>query len=143
MPMFSYIHSVSVAVADQEAALQFYTKTLEWEVAMDQPMGPDMRWLTVVPPGAKTTGGLSRFDELVASGVIRTPLESGDPTEGWPDIRLPAGAAAISRPAFRVVRGCMSPVTISSGDAGSPVRDTTAATGRTMRRRSTPVDRSS
>jgi prevent-host-death family protein len=48
----------------------------------------------LVPPGAKTRGGLSRFDELVASGVIRTPLESGDPTEGWPDIRLPAGAAA-------------------------------------------------
>ena len=35
-----------------------------------------------------------RFDELVASGVIRPPLEAGDPTEGWPDIRLPAGTAA-------------------------------------------------
>jgi prevent-host-death family protein len=48
----------------------------------------------LVPPGAKTRGGPSRFDELVASGVIRPPLEAGDPTEGWPDIRLPAGAAA-------------------------------------------------
>ncbi len=48
----------------------------------------------LVPPGAKTSGTPSRFDELVDSGVIRPPLEGGDPTEGWPDIRLPAGTAA-------------------------------------------------
>lgn len=48
----------------------------------------------LVPPGSKTRGTPSRFDELVASGVIRPPLEAGDPTEGWPDIRLPAGTAA-------------------------------------------------
>jgi prevent-host-death family protein len=48
----------------------------------------------LVPPSAKTKGTPSRFDELVASGVIRPPVEVGDPTEGWPDIRLPAGAAA-------------------------------------------------
>ncbi|MGE3405025.1 MAG: type II toxin-antitoxin system Phd/YefM family antitoxin [Vicinamibacterales bacterium] len=49
----------------------------------------------LVPPG--TTGkrrGPSRFDELVAGGAIRPPLESGDPTEGWPNIRLPRGTAA-------------------------------------------------
>lgn len=48
----------------------------------------------LVPPGAKTEGAPSRFDELVASGVIRPPLEAGDPTEGWPHIRLPPGTAA-------------------------------------------------
>ena len=48
----------------------------------------------LVPPGVKAKGTPSRFDELVASGVIRPPLEAGDPTEGWPDIRLPAGTAA-------------------------------------------------
>jgi antitoxin (DNA-binding transcriptional repressor) of toxin-antitoxin stability system len=47
----------------------------------------------LVPPGAKAPG-TSRFDELVASGVIRPPLEVGDPTEDWPDIALPAGTAA-------------------------------------------------
>jgi antitoxin (DNA-binding transcriptional repressor) of toxin-antitoxin stability system len=47
----------------------------------------------LVPPGTKTEGAPSRFDELVASGVIRPPLEDGDPTAGWPDIRLPAGTA--------------------------------------------------
>jgi prevent-host-death family protein len=48
----------------------------------------------LVPRGAQTTNAPSRFDELVVSGVIRPPLEAGDPTEGWPDIRLPAGTAA-------------------------------------------------
>ena len=48
----------------------------------------------LVPPGATAKGTPSRFDELIASSVIRPPLEAGDPTEGWPDIRLPAGTAA-------------------------------------------------
>ena len=48
----------------------------------------------LVPPGAATTNRQSRFDELVAAGVIRAPLETGDPTQGWPDIQLPAGTAA-------------------------------------------------
>jgi prevent-host-death family protein len=48
----------------------------------------------LVPPGTGTTGAPNRFDELVASGVIRPPVEAGDPTEDWPDIALPAGTAA-------------------------------------------------
>jgi antitoxin (DNA-binding transcriptional repressor) of toxin-antitoxin stability system len=48
----------------------------------------------LVPPGAKTQGGPSRFDELITSGVIRPPHEAGDPTEDWPDLRLPPGTAA-------------------------------------------------
>lgn len=34
-----------------------------------------------------------RFDELVATGVIRPPQEPGDPFEDWPDIHLPRGTA--------------------------------------------------
>jgi prevent-host-death family protein len=48
----------------------------------------------LVPPGARTKGTPSRFDDLIASGAIRPPLEVGDPTEDWPDIRLPRGTAA-------------------------------------------------
>jgi prevent-host-death family protein len=36
----------------------------------------------------------TRFDELVADGTIRLPLEAGDPLEDWPAIRLPKGTAA-------------------------------------------------
>lgn len=49
----------------------------------------------LVPPGAKTRdGGPSRFVDLIATGVIRPPLEPGDPTEDWPKIQLPPGTAA-------------------------------------------------
>ena len=49
----------------------------------------------LVPPGKGSRARRrSRFDELVAEGVIRPPLESGDPLEDWPDIRLPRGTAA-------------------------------------------------
>ena len=52
--MISHIHSTTIVVADQDAALDFYVNTLGWEKAMDAPLGPEMRWLTVVPPGATT-----------------------------------------------------------------------------------------
>jgi prevent-host-death family protein len=48
----------------------------------------------LVPSGATSRKGRGRFDELVSTGVIRPPLESGDPLEAWPDIRLPPGTAA-------------------------------------------------
>ena len=52
--MFSQIYSVTVAVADQEAALDFYVNTLGWEKVMDAPFGDGLRWLTVAPRGAAT-----------------------------------------------------------------------------------------
>lgn len=51
----------------------------------------------LVPPGTTSRSGpgrRSRFDELVAAGVIRPPIEAGDPLQGWPDLRLPVGTAA-------------------------------------------------
>jgi antitoxin (DNA-binding transcriptional repressor) of toxin-antitoxin stability system len=49
----------------------------------------------LVPPGrgGRTTPG-SRWDELIATGILHPPLETGDPFEDWPDIRLPRGTAA-------------------------------------------------
>jgi antitoxin (DNA-binding transcriptional repressor) of toxin-antitoxin stability system len=49
----------------------------------------------LVPPGsgARASTG-SRWDELVAAGILRPPVETGDPFEDWPDIRLPRGTAA-------------------------------------------------
>jgi antitoxin (DNA-binding transcriptional repressor) of toxin-antitoxin stability system len=49
----------------------------------------------LVPPGG--TGGTSaagRWDALIGAGMLHPPVESGDPFEDWPDIRLPAGTAA-------------------------------------------------
>jgi hypothetical protein len=36
----------------------------------------------------------SVWDELIAAGILHPPVETGDPFEDWPDIRLPAGTAA-------------------------------------------------
>jgi prevent-host-death family protein len=47
----------------------------------------------IVPPGAARRPG-SRWDELIASGVLHPPVEAGDPFEGWPAIRLAPGTAA-------------------------------------------------
>lgn len=52
--MITHIHSATVAVADQDAALDFYVNTLGWEVGLDNPVGEGMRFLSVVPPGATT-----------------------------------------------------------------------------------------
>jgi catechol 2,3-dioxygenase-like lactoylglutathione lyase family enzyme len=52
--MISHIHSSTIAVSDQDAALDFYVNTLGWEKAMDAPMGDSNRFVTVVPPGATT-----------------------------------------------------------------------------------------
>jgi len=42
------------SVADQDAALAFYTEQLGWEVRADVRFGEDdaMRWLEVAPPGS-------------------------------------------------------------------------------------------
>jgi catechol 2,3-dioxygenase-like lactoylglutathione lyase family enzyme len=52
--MISRIHSTTIVVADQDKALDFYVNTLGWNKDIDQQMSPDMRFVSVVPPGAET-----------------------------------------------------------------------------------------
>lgn len=47
------------------------------------------------PPARAThSGRRTRYDDLVAAGVVRPPVESGDPLADWPTLRLPPGTAA-------------------------------------------------
>ena len=46
---------VVVTVADTDRALGFYSRTLGFEKVVDEPMGPDMRWVEVAVSGAETT----------------------------------------------------------------------------------------
>jgi len=55
MSAITHVGTVIVPVADQDAALAFYTGTLGFEVRMDGEFAPGMRWLEVAPPGAATT----------------------------------------------------------------------------------------
>jgi antitoxin (DNA-binding transcriptional repressor) of toxin-antitoxin stability system len=40
------------------------------------------------------SGRSSRYEELLAAGIVRPPVEEGDPLADWPSIRLPRGTAA-------------------------------------------------
>jgi antitoxin (DNA-binding transcriptional repressor) of toxin-antitoxin stability system len=46
------------------------------------------------PPRASRGRPASRYDGLVATGIVRPPLESGDPLSDWPRLRLAAGTVA-------------------------------------------------
>ncbi len=49
--MFTRIHSATVLVSNQDAALRFYVDTLGWENRTDV-QTPEMRFLTVAPHGS-------------------------------------------------------------------------------------------
>src|SRR5919202_1606329 len=51
----SNIGVVMFTVADQDAALAFYTEKLGWEIRGDTRFGEngEMRWLEVAPPGSR------------------------------------------------------------------------------------------
>lgn len=51
MTMTTRVLSVSVPVADQDAALSFYTRVLGCEVLADVEVWPGARMIEVVPPG--------------------------------------------------------------------------------------------
>lgn len=61
------LSSVMILVADQEAALQWYTTKLGFEKKVDEPYGEGQRWLTVVPKSGaspeivleKASGGMA------------------------------------------------------------------------------------
>jgi catechol 2,3-dioxygenase-like lactoylglutathione lyase family enzyme len=65
---FGDVRTVGVAVADQEAALAFYTGTLGFELRMDAPLGEGLRWIEVAPPGAAVSIALTPSDEQAPAG---------------------------------------------------------------------------
>ena len=55
----SKVGRVCVTVADTDRALDFYVGKLGFEKVVDEPMGPDMRWVEVAVSGAETTIALA------------------------------------------------------------------------------------
>ena len=74
--MISHLHSTTVVVSDQDRALEFYVDTLGWEKGFDARLSDEMRYVTVVPPGAATQ---------LALGV-----------PGWFEGRAPGGNTGIA-----------------------------------------------
>src|SRR3954449_9178313 len=70
-------------VADQDAALAFYTEKLGWEVRGDERFGEqdEMRWLEVAPPGSTARLALNppMRDEPGGSAIgVETPDVPGE-----------------------------------------------------------------
>ena len=99
--MITQIKFASIAVADQDRALAFYTTKLGFKVATDQPFSEGMRWIELKiggaesklvlfsPPGTEP-GGFSNivfqsdnvqktYDELKARGVEFTQEPKTEP----------------------------------------------------------------
>lgn len=80
--MFSRVHSSTIVVSDQDAALDFYVNTLGWTKELDERMGESMRFITVVPPegGAQIALGLAGWfdDEGRAPGRTGISLLTPD-----------------------------------------------------------------
>jgi catechol 2,3-dioxygenase-like lactoylglutathione lyase family enzyme len=73
--LISSVLTVTVPVADQDRALDFYTRVLGFEVRSDNPF-PMGRWLTVAPKGAETALLLaSWFPDMAPIGglVVAAP----------------------------------------------------------------------
>lgn len=52
--MITKASTVGIYVSDQDRALDFYVNKLGFEKLLDEPMGPEARWIEVAPLGAET-----------------------------------------------------------------------------------------
>lgn len=55
MSGITHVSRVMVPVADQDAAVAFYTNTLGFELVADVPFGDGERWVEVAPPDGGAT----------------------------------------------------------------------------------------
>lgn len=64
--MIKHIHSATLMVADQDAAVDFYVEKLGWEKRADEIYGEGSRWIEVGPPDAVTVLALVKPDDVGA-----------------------------------------------------------------------------
>jgi predicted enzyme related to lactoylglutathione lyase len=73
------IQLLSVPVADQDRAKDFYLGTLDFELLADNPMGPDQRWVQVGPRGGQTSITLVTWFATMPAGSLKgLVLETDD-----------------------------------------------------------------
>jgi predicted enzyme related to lactoylglutathione lyase len=66
----THIQLLSVPVADQDRAKEFYLDVLGFELLADSQMG-DQRWVQVGPPGAQTSITLVTWFETMPPGSLK------------------------------------------------------------------------
>jgi catechol 2,3-dioxygenase-like lactoylglutathione lyase family enzyme len=70
----SKVGRVCVTVADTDRALDFYVGTLGFEKVVDEPMGPDMRWVEVKVADGETTIALAPPPQGKQAGGAETGI---------------------------------------------------------------------
>jgi catechol 2,3-dioxygenase-like lactoylglutathione lyase family enzyme len=70
----SSVGRVCVTVSDTDRAIDFYVGTLGFEKVVDEPMGPDMRWVEVKPNGRETNIALAPPPQGQAAGGSQTGI---------------------------------------------------------------------
>jgi catechol 2,3-dioxygenase-like lactoylglutathione lyase family enzyme len=80
VPQITQVGRVIVPVADQDAAIDFYTKTLGFSLVADVPFGEGARWVEVGPPAGGASLALAPPQgEYQPGRMTGIALESPDP----------------------------------------------------------------
>jgi catechol 2,3-dioxygenase-like lactoylglutathione lyase family enzyme len=75
----THVSVLSLPVRDQDRARDFYVDVLGFGLVADVPMGPDMRWVQVAPPGGQTSVTLvTWFPTMPAGSAKGLVLETDD-----------------------------------------------------------------
>src|SRR5438477_13211197 len=90
--MIKQIKFVSVPVADQDRALDFYTEKLRFTIITDQPFDEKQRWIELRVPKAETrlvlftTRSLKTVKETVSCSAINPRARQQSDRPGWRDV---------------------------------------------------------
>jgi lactoylglutathione lyase len=81
MARITHIGRVMIPVADQDAAIDFYTSKLGFSLVADVPFGKGERWVEVAPPGGETSLALvPPQGEYLPGRMTGIALGSADPS---------------------------------------------------------------
>jgi predicted enzyme related to lactoylglutathione lyase len=78
----SKVQLLSVPVSDQDRARDFYVDVLGFDLRIDTQLGPDMRWVMVVPPGAETALTLVTWIPTMPAGSLKGLVLETDDLDG-------------------------------------------------------------
>jgi catechol 2,3-dioxygenase-like lactoylglutathione lyase family enzyme len=78
----THVQLLSVPVADQDRAKDFYVGMLGFELVSDTAMGPGRRWVQVRPKGAQTSITLVTWLETMAPGSLKGLVIETDDLDG-------------------------------------------------------------
>ncbi len=118
----THVQLLSIPVADQDRARDWYRDVLGFEVVRDAQMGP-LRWVQLAPPGGATSVTLVTWFDTMPAGSLRGLVLETDDLEADAQ-RLREHGVVVSEPEEQPWGRF---VTVSDPDGNSLVLQTTRA----------------